>query len=187
MNKYTGSLHVRNPNPINWVNDREFRIFYYQYTGGPLYDSEWRILNSSFPKNLIDSLLNMLTYQFSAVQLSDGSCDINIISSELFNRQHFEAVRTMLKRTIFQISLIEAQEIITKCRLERNVWKLEECCGHCLVVLSPHGLISRGMREEDFEKGQTWTMFKEEVDRLIVKKSAAAATAASAAVPESGK
>ena len=187
MNKYAASMFVRNPKPTNWLSDREFRIFYYQYTGGPLYSSEFRIINSSFPKKLIDSLLDMLTYRYSAVQLLDGSCEINIISSELFNRQHFETVRTMLKRTIFQISLIEAQEIIKKLRLEGNVWKLEECCGHCLVVLSPHGLTSRGMRENDFEKGQTWTMFNEEVDKLIVRKSAAAATAASATVPESGK
>jgi hypothetical protein len=187
MSNHTGSLYVRNPNPIDCVNDREFRIFYYQYMGGHLYSSERRILNSSLPKKLIDSLLNMLTYRFSAVQLSDGSCDINITSSELFNRQHFDAVRRMLKRTIFQISLIEAQEIIKKLRLEGNVWKLEACDGYCLVVLSPHGLISRGMREEDFEKGQTWTRFKQEVDKLIAKKTAAAAVAASAVVPESGK
>jgi len=187
MKKYTGSLFVRNPKPINWLSDREFRIFYYDYGGGYLYNSEWRILNSSFPKKLIDSLLDMLTYRFSAVQLLDGSCEINIISSELFNLQHFQTVRTMLKRTIFPISLIEAQDIIKKLRLEGNVWKLEECDGYCLVVLSPHPLISRDMREEGFEKGQTWTTLKEEVDRLIVKKSAAAATAASAAVPESGK
>ena len=187
MYKYAASMFVRNPKPINWLSDREFRIFYYDYRGGDLYKTMWLIINSSFPKKLIDSLLDMLTYRFSAVHLLDGSCEINIISSELFNRQHFETVRTMLKRTIFQISLIEAQDIIKKLRLEGNVWKLEECCGHCLVVLSPNGLISRGMREEDFEKGQTWTMFKEEVDRLIVKKSAAAATAASAVVPESGK
>ena len=185
MNKYAASIFVRNPK--NLVSDREYRIFYYDYRGGDLYKTRWVIINSSFPKKLIDSLLDMLTYRFSAVQLLDGSCEINIISSELFNRQHFETVRTMLKRTIFQISLIEAQEIIKKLRLEGNVWKLEECCGHCLVVLSPHGLISCGMREDDFEKGQTWTMFKEDVDKLIARKLATAATAASATVPESGK
>ena len=90
----------------------------------------------------------------------------------------------MLKRTIFWISLIEAQEIIKKLRLEGNVWKLEECCDHCLVVLSPS--LPQDSYDSD-PKGQSWTRFKEEADMLIAKKSAAAATAASATVPESGK
>lgn len=184
MNKFIGSLYVKNPNPKNWVSDRWFRIFYYEYNGGPLYSSEHRTINSHFPKKLIDSLLNMLTTQYSAFQLSNGSCQINVGSSELFNRQHAHIIQVMLQRTIFQISLVQAQDIIKKLRFEGNVWKLEECDGYCLVVLSPSRWTSPSLREPDFAPEQTWTQFRNAVIDLTARKSA---TATTTAVPESDK
>lgn len=184
MNRFTGSLYVRNPKPINWENDRWFRIFYYEYNGGPLYSSEHRTVISFFPKKLIDSLLNMLTTEYSAFQLSNGLCQIDVISSELFNRQHAHIVEVMLQRTIFRISLAEAQDIIKKLRFEGNVWKLEECGEYCLVVLSPSRWTSSGFREPDFDPKQTWTQFRNAVIDLTARKSA---TATTTAVPESDK
>jgi len=191
-NRFIGSLYVRNPDPKNWETDRWFRIFYYEYNGGHLYSSEHRRFVSHFPKKLIAGILNMLTTEFSAVELSNGSCQINVISSELFNRQHAHIVEVMLQRTIFRISLVEAQDILKKLRFEGNVWKLEECGEYCLVVLSPSRWTSASLIEPDFAPEQTWTQFRNAVIDLTARKSATAtateaSTATTTAVQESGK
>lgn len=174
MEKYnSGSLYVLNPNP-GYIEDREFRIFYYQCDSKYLGAFENRTFISRFPKKLIDSLFTMLSYPFSAEELSDGSCQINVLSSKLFNRQYAHIVEVMLQRTIFRISLVQAQEILKKFSFEINVWKIEEYGEYCLVVLSPDRWSTRGPIEPDFDPDQPWTRFRNEVVKLTASKSASA-------------
>ena len=141
------------------------------------------------PIQLLEKIFTMMNLR-RIVQLQkapNGQIMITVSESFYTIGTYFKCINLTLLRTIFNISANDAKLIVKNLGIEHFVYCIEECDGYCLVVLEPHSSISRGMIENDFQKGQSWTRFKEEADMLIAKKSAAAATAASAAVPESGK
>jgi len=141
------------------------------------------------PIQLLEKIFTMMNLR-RIVQLQkapNGQIMITVSESFYTIGTYFKYINLTLLRTIFNISANDAKLIVKNLGIEHFVYCIEECDGYCLVVLEPHSSISRGMIEPDFQTGQTWTLFKEAVDRFIAKKTAAAAVAASAVVPESGK
>jgi hypothetical protein len=138
------------------------------------------------PILLLEKIFKMMDLRciFKIEKNSNGQTEITVKEISSTIDTYVSCIKRILDRTIFQISTDDANLIVQKLGIESNVYCIEECCDHCLVVLSPS--LPRDSYDSD-PKGQSWTRFKEEADMLIAKKSAAAATAASATVPESGK
>jgi hypothetical protein len=176
-----------------YINDpdnatRNFTMFHYFHNNcleSREHDS-FKKIYITCPIQLLEKIFKMMDLRciFKIEKNSNGQTEITVREISSTIDTYVSCIKRILDRTIFQISTDDANLIVQKLGIESNVYCIKKCCDHCLVVLSPS--LPRGSYDSDPE-GQSWEMFKKEVDKLIVKKTAAAATAASAAVPESGK
>ena len=184
-NSYTIRLFIQMRSSTD--PNKKFTILDYQCENCMDRNVPCSAINVMCPTQLLEKLFKMMglcgIVRFN--EYPNGQTQITVTTSSYTIDRYISLINQILHRSIFQISANEANIIVKKLRLEHYVYCIEECNGFCLVVLSPS--LDSCWYDPDFREGQSWTLFKQEADMLIAKKSAAAATAASATVPESGK
>jgi len=165
--------------------DAKFTILEYQCANCMNSNVSCSVINVMCPTQLLEKLFKMMRLcgivRFN--EYPNGQTQITVTTSSYTIDRYISLINQILHRSIFQISANEANIIVKKLRLEHYVYCIEECNGVCLVVLSPS--LDSCWYDPDFREGQSWTLFKQEADKLTARKPAAAA--ASAMVPESGK
>lgn len=177
-------MYIKHPDDVTKIFTM-FHYFHYNCLESREHDS-FKKIYITCPIQLLEKIFKMMDLRciFKIETNSNGQTEITVKEISSTINTYVSCIKRILDRTIFQISTDDANLIVQKLGIESNVYCIKECFDHCLVVLSPS--LPRDSYDSDPE-GQSWEMFKKEVDKLIAKKSAAAATAASATVPESDK
>jgi hypothetical protein len=121
-------------------------------------------INTNCPIRLLEIIFKMMRLRriVEFRESSDGQTQITVNASSYIIDRYVSLINQILRRSIYQISEKDANQIIRKLSIPPCIiYCIEEYNGFCLVVLTP--IIVPGLFDPDFREGQSWTLFNNAV------------------------